>query len=37
MATYTYNDFQKAMTENNLTGNFSEADLRLAQRTRMRL
>lgn len=31
MATYTYNDFQKAMTENNLTGNFSEADLRLAQ------
>lgn len=30
-STYTYDDFQKAMTENNLTGNFSEADLRLAQ------
>lgn len=30
-STYTFDDFQKAMQDNNLTGNFSDADLRLAQ------
>ena len=28
---YTYDDFQKALQSNNLTGNFSDADMRLAQ------
>ena len=28
---YTFEDFQKAMQSSNLTGNFSDADLRLAQ------
>lgn len=31
MASYTYEDFQKAMNDNNLNGNFSDADLKLAQ------
>ncbi len=30
-STYTYNDFRRAMQDNGLTGNFSDADLRLAQ------
>lgn len=31
MAKYTFDDFMKAMQDNNLTGNFSDADIRLAQ------
>lgn len=31
MAKYTFDDFMKAMQDNNLTENFSDADIRLAQ------
>jgi hypothetical protein len=32
MAKYTFDDFMKAMQDNNLTENFSDADIRLAQK-----
>lgn len=32
MAKYTFDDFMKAMQENGLTNNFSDADIRLAQK-----
>ena len=32
MAKYTFDDFMKAMQDNGLTNNFSDADIRLAQK-----